>query len=137
MGGYPTGMRILINDNAYTNADTFKAAMSGVMLYYELATPEEYILDEAIPTAMRNDPYGTERRLPEDTAAIVTAPFRADITYSTNIKEAVQSMHQNFINVNSMQDFLAALGTLMGGTWTMRPADGKFDFTFTPNPSNE
>ena len=130
---------IYIRNDAYEgqNGSVFAAAMSGVMLYYELATPEEYILDEALPTAMRNDPYGTERRLPEDTAATVLAPFRADITYSTNIKEAVQSMHQNYINVNSMQDFLAALGAQMGGTWTMRPADGKFDFTFTPNPSNE
>ena len=129
--------RVYAYDSAYTDAATFKASLSGVTLYYELATHEEYILDEALPTAMRNDPYGTERRLPEDTAAIVTAPFRADITYSTNIKEAVQSLPQNYINVNSMQDFLAALGTQMGGTWTMRPADGKFDFTFTPNPSNE
>lgn len=111
--------------------------MSGVPLYYELSQPIEYELAEAIPTAMRNDPYGTERRLPEDTAGTVLAPFRADITYSTNIKEAVQSLPQNYININSMQDFLAALGAQMGGTWTMRPADGKFDFTFTPNPSNE
>jgi hypothetical protein len=129
--------RLYVKDSAYTDAATFKAAMSGVPLYYELAQPIEYELADAFPTAMRNDPYGTERRLPEDTAAIVTAPFRADITYSTNIKEAVQSLPQNYINVNSMQDFLAELGTLMGGTWTMRPADGKFDFTFTPNPSNE
>ena len=126
--------RVYVYDSAYTDAAIFKDSLSGVTLYYELATHEEYILDEAIPTAMRNDPYGTERRLPEDTAAIVTAPFRADITYSTNIKEAVQSLPQNYINVNSMQDFLAALGAQMGGTWTMRPADGKFDFTFTPNP---
>lgn len=129
--------RIYIIDDSYTDTTAFSASLAGVPLYYELATPEEYELADTIPTAMRNDPYGTEERLPEDTAAIVTAPFRADITYSTNIKEAVQSMHQNFINVNSMQDFLAELGTLMGGTWTMRPADGKFDFTFTPNPSNE
>ena len=129
--------RIYIIDDSYTDTTTFGASLAGVPLYYEFATPEEYILDESIPTAMRNDPYGTERRLPEDTAAIVTAPFRADITYSTNIKEAVQSLPQNYININSMQDFLAALGTLMGGTWTMRPADGKFDFTFTPNPSND
>lgn len=38
---------ISIFDLAYANSDkdTFKAAMSGVMLYYELAEPEEYILD--------------------------------------------------------------------------------------------
>ena len=128
-----------IGKRSYASGDDGNVELitDGTNTYYPLATPEEYILDEAIPTAMRNDPYGTERRLPEDTAAIVTAPFRADITYSTNIKEAVQSLPQNYINVNSMQDFLAELGTLMGGTWTMRQADGKFDFTFTPNPSNE
>lgn len=126
-----------IVDKSFSDATTFGTSMSGVILYYALATPIEYELADALPTAMRNDPYGTERRLPEDTAAIVTAPFRADITYSTNIKEAVQSLPQNYINVNSMQDFLAALGAQMGGTWTMRPADGKFDFTFTPNPETE
>lgn len=145
IGGYGSGINedksfnqtsttINVHDSSYTDVATFKASLAGVPLYFELAQPIEYELAEAIPTAMRNDPYGTERRLPEDTAAIVTAPFRADITYSTNIKEAVQSLPQNYINVNSMQDFLAALGEQMGGTWTMRPADGKFDFTFTPNP---
>ena len=129
--------KVCIADSDYSDAATFKAAMAGIHLYYELAQPIEYELADALPTAMRNDPYGTERRLPEDTLGLVTAPFRADITYSTNIKEAVQSLPQNYININSMQDFLAALGTQMGGTWTMRPADGKFDFTFTPNPETE
>jgi hypothetical protein len=32
--------RVYINDAAYTDAATFKAAMAGVMLYYELDTPE-------------------------------------------------------------------------------------------------
>lgn len=129
--------RVYLQDTNYTDAASFTQGNAGVPLYYALAQPIEYELADAIPTAMRNDPYGTEERLPEDTAAIVTAPFRADITYATNIKEAVQSLPQNYINVNSMQDFLAALSELMGGTWTMRMADGKFDFTFTPNPSNE
>lgn len=128
-----------IGKRSYASGDNEDVTLitDGTNTYYPLATPEEYILDDAIPTAMRNDPYGTEERLPADTSAIVTAPFRADITYATNIKEAVQSLPQNYINVNSMQDFLAALSEQMGGTWTMRMADGKFDFTFTPNPSNE
>lgn len=128
---------IIVRDSSYSDVATFKAAMSGVMLYYELATPEEYVLDEAIPTAMRNDPYGTERRLPADTPSTVLAPFAADIIYATNIKEAVRQLPQNYISVGAMQDFLAALGTQMGGTWSMRPNDnGKFTFTFTPNQNN-
>lgn len=34
-----------IIDNAYTDAAAFKSAMSGVMLYYELATPEVKVTD--------------------------------------------------------------------------------------------
>lgn len=36
---------IYITDSAYTDAATFSAAMNGVMLYYELETPETYVLD--------------------------------------------------------------------------------------------
>ena len=36
--------RILISDSAYTDAPTFKTAMSGVQLVYELATPQTYTL---------------------------------------------------------------------------------------------
>ena len=34
-----SGLSVLVKDSAYTDAATFKTAMSGVMLYYELATP--------------------------------------------------------------------------------------------------
>lgn len=36
-----TREQVWVYDTAYTNASAFKAAMSGVMLYYELATPVE------------------------------------------------------------------------------------------------
>ena len=36
-----TDEKVWVYDTAYTNAAAFKAAMSGVMLYYELATPVE------------------------------------------------------------------------------------------------
>ena len=41
---------IYIRDSNYTDAATFKAAMSGVMLYYELATPTENAIDPPIDT---------------------------------------------------------------------------------------
>ena len=40
---------ILVRDSAYTDAATFKAAMSGVMLYYELATPEITDISDLLP----------------------------------------------------------------------------------------
>lgn len=79
-----------IKDTAYTDAAAFKTAMSGVMLNYELATYETYDLISPIPTAM---PAGTtERRLPEDTADSVIAPFCADIAYGTNPGDILTDM---------------------------------------------
>lgn len=40
---------ILVTDSAYTDATTFKAAMAGVMLYYELATPVITDISDLLP----------------------------------------------------------------------------------------
>ena len=39
MALYGSAFRLYIKDTSYTDAATFKTAMSGVYLYYELATP--------------------------------------------------------------------------------------------------
>lgn len=44
VGGY-----IYVNDTSYTDATTFKQAMSGVILYYELATPIVTDISDLIP----------------------------------------------------------------------------------------
>ena len=36
-----TGLNIKVKDSAYTDASSFAQAMSGVLLYHELATPTE------------------------------------------------------------------------------------------------
>lgn len=46
-------VKISIFDSSYTDATTFKTAMSGVILYYELKTPETYILDTFKPILNR------------------------------------------------------------------------------------
>ncbi len=48
-----TAEQVWVYDTAYTDAAAFKAAMSGVMLYYELATPVETAITpplQALPT---------------------------------------------------------------------------------------
>jgi hypothetical protein len=52
-GVYFAGRELYVHDSAYTDAATFKAAMSGVMLYYELATPVETPISETDLTAYR------------------------------------------------------------------------------------
>lgn len=43
--GHASDTYIYIKDSAYTDVATFKNAMSGIMLVYELATPQTYQLD--------------------------------------------------------------------------------------------
>ena len=73
--------RIGIYDSAYTDAATFKTAMSGVLLYYELTEPQVYILDTPLPKKYKVWSEGTEERLPRDTSSSVNAPVRYDVLY--------------------------------------------------------
>lgn len=52
--------RLLIQDSSYTDAATFKIAMSGVFLVYELATPTTETAEPYAAT-MAVDPEGTEQ----------------------------------------------------------------------------
>ena len=52
--------RIHIKDSSYTDVESFKASLQGVMLYYELAEPEEYpIVTKTAPNYIGSD-YGVE-----------------------------------------------------------------------------
>ena len=75
--------KVVIKDSAYTDTATFKAAMAGVILYYELAEPIITELDEAdqfkdLDYAVWN--AGTEKAIAEGKSA----PLAADITYGFN-----------------------------------------------------
>ena len=73
---------IQIRNLAYTNAATFTTAMSGVYLYYELATPVTYTTDQPISdTPVPFSTSGKQRRLPQDTASSVLAPFIGSFEY--------------------------------------------------------
>ena len=64
--------------NPYPDAAEFKAAMSGVMLYYELATPIEYeLVSPLVPTVKAGE---TEARISPNADGL-SAPMVADMTY--------------------------------------------------------
>jgi hypothetical protein len=44
-----SGGSVVVNDSSYSDATTFKAAMSGVMLVYELATPTTEDISDILP----------------------------------------------------------------------------------------
>jgi len=68
-------------DHSFTNATTFKNAMSGVYLYYELATPIETDISPALDLTYPIENGGTEQILPENTSTPITTPIIANITY--------------------------------------------------------
>lgn len=84
--GYRSDGWLMVKDSTYTDAATFKAAMSGVMLYYELATPVETPIFETDLTAYRtlhtNKPNTT---VYTDSNAGLTVAYAADTkTYIDN-----------------------------------------------------
>lgn len=71
---------IYIKDSSYTDAASFKAAMQGVILYYELAEPIVTELDEADQFKNLDYPVwnvGTEKA----DANVPSTPLKADIRY--------------------------------------------------------
>lgn len=75
---------LYIHDDSYTDEASFKAAMSGVMLYYELAEPIEVEYDE------KNLTYpvvagGTEEAI----ASEPSTAFRADIGYGIDAVKTI------------------------------------------------
>ncbi len=104
------GNCISIRDSAYTDSDAtaFKAAMDGVMLNYELATPEVYVLDEPINMNYSEDDFGTEERLPADTADNVSAPIFFDVQYPMNAVDILRRLGVNYIKKESMDHILQA-----------------------------
>lgn len=58
---------LYIKDLSYTTAAAFKTAMSGVLLFYELATPQEFTLNN-FPCNYKVDKWGTEEMVCEGTA---------------------------------------------------------------------
>lgn len=124
---------IVVKDSAFNDSTfaQFKAAMNGVMLYYELATPIEYEIDNfEMPLAYKVDDFGTEETK-KDTFSL--SPTFA-ITYGVNAVDTLRRLPTNYISKESMQNFLSALGVQMGGTWTMTLDNNEYKFSFVANP---
>lgn len=130
---------INIKDSSYSDAASFKTAMQGVILYYELATPIVYHF-EPMNNVYRVEQGGTEEVETRDTIgpegyAPLTAPLRADIRYSVDVVGILGDLKKDYVSKESIEVFLSALGTQMGGTWSMtwNETTERYDFAFTPN----
>ena len=125
---------LYIVNSSFRLAADFKESLQGQILYYELAEPETYILDETIPMNYVVDDWGTEQRLVADENEVL-APLCYDVTYAINAVDTIRNMPKNYISEETMQAFLLAVGSAMGGKWSMtwNKDVQKYMFTFAPN----
>ena len=97
--GYP---QVSIRDSAYTDAASFKAAMQGVMLYYELAEPIVTEIEESLNLNYYVEDFGTEEAI----SSVPSAPFSADIIYPFN---AVDTIRNNELRIAQLESAITTL----------------------------
>jgi len=114
-------------NSSLTDSGDFKAAMAGVKLRFELATPIEYDLIGIIP-GHRFEGFagGAEFVISPEDAETPSAPFIGEFSYP-------ESAVRGVITEEVFKEFLEALGTAMGGTWTMTydASTKTYSFSFT------
>ena len=93
---------IYIKDSAYTSAASFKSAMAGVPLYYELAAPTIIEYDEPFNLDYLVWDFGTE----EIIADKPSAPIKADIIYQFN---AVDMIREHEAEITELQKVIATM----------------------------
>lgn len=95
----------MIKDTSYTDATTFKAAMSGVMLYYELATPIVYEVDDEYQDGIeyQEEAGGTEHVLPANDGELRTAPLDATIQYGVDAIDTLRTLPRKYVSTASGQ----------------------------------
>lgn len=82
---YPNGISLKLPSSVTTKAEAI-AYMAGATTIYELATPEEYLLDEPLKLFYTSDPGGVTRILPEnDDEPEMALPVPCDIRYSKTL----------------------------------------------------
>lgn len=99
---------VYVMDSAYTDVASFKTAMAGVPLYYELAEPTIIEYDEPFNLDYLVWDFGTE----EIIADKPSAPLKADIIYQFNAVDEIRELRQL---IATMQAQLASLTSNNGG----------------------
>lgn len=105
---------LFIRDDSCADADAFKSANNNVWLYYILATPETYLLDNPLPVNYVVNDFGTEQRLPADTSSSVMAPILYSVQYAMNATDTIRRLPVNYISKDSFENFCASLASAIG-----------------------
>ena len=108
----------------------------GTNTVYQLATPEEYVLDTPIPETFQAYKDGTLKQLPENGSEPTTAPCVISVTYALDAVGILTGLPQNYVSKESLQGMLTAMqsaGLFASYTMTYNATTGKYEFTFTAN----
>lgn len=135
------GLIIASTDSSedYDSSEAFKAAMSGVMLYYELATPTEFDIPDTVSNIYYADDWGTEEWM-QDASATIPVPIPATLFYMRNLVDEIRNVRKNCLETaDSLDNLLAALGTACGGTFTKTwsDTDQEWKFTFAASAASQ
>lgn len=95
----PYNRYIFVRDDAYKDAASFKAAMAGVMLYYEFAESTIMEYDQPFNFDYKVADFGTEEAI----CTQPSAPISADIVYQFN---AVDTIRNNQIEIDRLKSII-------------------------------
>ena len=93
--GYIYYSHPFIKDSSYTDLNTFRQSLQGQILYYELETPIEVILDN-IDLSYEAWDFGTEELLSD----VVTTPVITETQYNFN---AVDMIRNNYFAIKALK----------------------------------
>lgn len=126
--------QIYIKDSSYNDAASFKAAMSGVMLNYKLATPIEYDLAEPRAWVAEREDGGTETIIQTGSSApVILAPV-LDLKYGDYAKEIAPFLKSDLASAESVKAMLEAMktaGVISAYTMTWNKSARRYDFTIS------
>jgi hypothetical protein len=104
---------IYIRDDSYTDQTSFKAAMSGVMLYYELAEPIVTTIDKPLALDYQVWDFGTEEAIAEGK----TTPLKASIVYEFNARDTIRKNRNDIAKLN--EELLQLKTTIGAGPYVL------------------
>lgn len=88
---------VCVYDSSYTDVESFKADMAGVILYYELAEPTIIEYDEPFNLDYKVADFGTEQAI----GSTPSAPISAEIEYDFGANDTIRT---NKLAINELRE---------------------------------
>ena len=126
--GSVTYATIAVFDDTYATVDEFKAAMDGVILYYEMAEESKVPIDPPLNLNYRVSDFGTEEVTTPNGA--MTAPVPMEIAYGINATDTIRRLPKEYISRDSFANFCNALSSKLGITITETWSDAAGHYTY-------